>query len=369
MARIAQEVRWTTSIELLAKVQRAWERGGLLKSGAGALVFPWEIVLKGPKPRELSEHYAEVQAWIAELNRHARPAQVDGYDLTWGALGGRTSGVNQIPVSAVLQTPEHAIALLGLQAEQARWHQLVAVTRTSCPSLLSWVIAHPLQVLAHAVEWERLIRVVTWIGDHPRPGIYLRQLDLPGIDTKFIERQESFLKQMLDAVLDDSARNGDEPDFARRFGFTAKPMQVRMRVLDPLCSIGGLTQLTAPVEQWATINPGVRRVVITENEINGLSFPALAESLIVFGLGYGVERLAEIPWLGRCEVWYWGDIDTDGFTMLDRVRGFLPHTRSFLMDEATVLRHRDSWGEDPAPTHRQPSRLTAAESSLWVRLR
>jgi hypothetical protein len=29
--------------------------------------------------------------------------------------------------------------------------------------------------------------VLRWFVANPRPGVYLRQLDIPGVDTKFIE--------------------------------------------------------------------------------------------------------------------------------------------------------------------------------------
>ena len=48
---------------------------------------------------------------------------------------------------------------------------------------------------------------------------------------------------------------------------------------------------------------------ITENEINFLAFPAVADSLIIFGAGYGFETLVEAAWLARCRIHYWGDID------------------------------------------------------------
>ena len=41
----------------------------------------------------------------------------------------------------------------------------------------------------------------------------------------------------------------------------------------------------------------VERVFITENEINGLAFPETPSSMVVFGLGYGLERLAVIEFL------------------------------------------------------------------------
>ncbi|WP_242467204.1 DUF2220 domain-containing protein [Ectothiorhodospira shaposhnikovii] len=115
----------------------------------------------------------------------------------------------------------------------------------------------------------------------------------------------------------------------------------------------------------------VARVFITENEINGLAFPDTPGSLVIFGLGYGLERLADIPWLTEVEIHYWGDIDTHGFAILDRLRARLPHTRSLLMDRATLEAHRDLWGQEH-PQQRFTgtlTRLTPPEQSLFEDLR
>jgi hypothetical protein len=91
----------------------------------------------------------------------------------------------------------------------------------------------------------------------------------------------------------------------------------------------------------------VKRVFITENRVNGLSFPDCRESIIVFGLGYGLERLADIAWMRIVDVQYWGDIDTHGFGILNRLRAHLPHAHSFLMNPDTLHAHRNLWGQEP----------------------
>lgn len=89
--------------------------------------------------------------------------------------------------------------------------------------------------------------------------------------------------------------------------------------------------------------------------------------MVVFGLGYGLERLAEVGWLRRVEVRYWGDIDTHGFGILNRLRANLPQARSFLMDRATLQAHRTLWGREPADRRYtgDTSRLTADECALF----
>ena len=48
-------------------------------------------------------------------------------------------------------------------------------------ALLPWLLRSPLQSLALAEHWPRLLAVVAWVQAHPRPGVYLRQVDAPGV--------------------------------------------------------------------------------------------------------------------------------------------------------------------------------------------
>ncbi len=48
-----------------------------------------------------------------------------------------------------------------------------------------------------------------------------------------------------------------------------------------------------------------------------------------------VFGLAQADWLARCQVSYWGDIDTHGFAILDQLRTYIPHAHSLLMDRVS----------------------------------
>src|SRR5258708_40089230 len=41
----------------------------------------------------------------------------------------------------------------------------------------------------------------------------------------------------------------------------------------------------------------------------------------------GLDRLAEATWLGAKTLYYWGDIDTHGSAILDRLRAFFPYAQ------------------------------------------
>ena len=120
---------------------------------------------------------------------------------------------------------------------------------------------------------------------------------------------------------------------------------------------------------FAQLAPAVHNVFITENEVNFLAFPQVPGGMVVFGAGYGFEALADAQWLHRCAVYYWGDIDTHGFAILDQLRATLPHAQSLLMDRATLLAHTAHWGEEPQPLLRNLPWLTAEEGALFDDLR
>jgi hypothetical protein len=90
-------------------------------------------------------------------------------------------------------------------------------------------------------------------------------------------------------------------------------------------------------------------------------------TLIGLLLGYGLDRLKEINWLHEVSLYYWGDIDTHGFAILNRLRSSFPDSVSFLMDRATLLTHRNLWGHEPLANRFEDKlpNLAETEQSLF----
>ena len=161
----------------------------------------------------------------------------------------------------------------------------------------------------------------------------------------------------------------EQRNFEPRYGLASKPVQIRFRILDERLAIQGLTDLAVPAREFAGLDLPVERVFITENEINGVAFPAVPGSLVIFGLGYGLDRLSEVRWLHRRALHYWGDIDTYGFHILDRLRALFPDAQSFLMDRETLLEHAPLWVREGNPYDGELLRLNSAERALYDDLR
>jgi len=68
-------------------------------------------------------------------------------------------------------------------------------------------------------------------------------------------------------------------------------------------------------------------------------------------------------------LYYWGDIDTHGFAILDQLRARFPDAQSFLMDRATLMAFESVWGWEDNPLTRDLLRLREEERSLYDDLR
>ncbi|NRR34364.1 hypothetical protein HSX11_29760 [Oxalobacteraceae bacterium] len=370
-----RKANWTTPADVLAQLQRWWLDGRLLAAPLrGEPLFPLTLPLRQPAVAELGERFDDVRQWIRALEEGSVASKGYGYRLNWREINHRQLGRNRVPDAAVIDTEGDALRLLGRQADARRFAQLAGATLALFPPLRDWLTRRPLTVLEQAASWERVLAILQWFAAHPRAGLYLRQLDIVGVDSKFIEQRKGLLAELLDVVLPaesiDMAMTGAR-QFEARYGLLAKPVSVRFRMLDRKHDVGGLSDLSVPVAQFAALETQVRRVFITENEINGLAFPDVADSMVIFGGGYGIERLADISWLRDREIFYWGDIDTHGFAILDRLRGILPLARSMLMDEATLQLHRPLWvaEEGDKRCKGMPAHLDDNELRLFIALR
>jgi len=364
---------WSTPDDVRSRLRRMWDRGRLLSAMVGGEPpYPLRIPLKGPGTRELSERFDEARKWIAALVESEKAGDGPGYALEWREFSHRQLGANRIPVAAVVAEERDALALLGKQRDAARFREAARTIRERFPQLVPWVTKRPISVLENAPDWTKLLALLDWSVRHPFPGVYLRQIDAAGVDTKFIERHRALLGDLLDLVLPPNAIDTTATGiggFERRYGFLSKPAQIRFRLLDPALYIGSLSDLAVPSDEFAGLASTVRRIFITENEINFLAFPEMEGGMVVFGAGYGFDPLGRARWLDDKEIVYWGDIDTHGFAILDQLRSRFPSTRSLLMDRETMLEHKAFWGREDRPTNRDLPRLRPGESSLYDDLR
>jgi hypothetical protein len=351
---------WTTPDDVRTVVRKKWDAGGLLaRYASGQDWEPLSVAIRGPSAREIGARLTEVRRWVAEWAEAAHgPLRVE-----YKQIGGRHFGMNSVPGRAWLDGYDDAWALLRVQPDVRRLSELIETARGTL--LIPWLQGHPMRALRFAPEWDRLVATVLWIDRQQTPGMYLRQVDVPGVDTKFIERHKGVLAELLDLQLDPSRVNAAAPDFAGRYGFLRKPGYIRFRAHGRFC---GFSELSARTAEFTAAPDGITRAYVIENEITYLSFPIPEAAMVIFGGGYAVPVLEPLGWLADLDIVYWGDIDTHGLAILNRLRHHLPHARSMLMDQATLLDHRDHWTTEPSPTAVVLDLLSPGESALYADL-
>ncbi len=361
---------WTSVVDIKNLLIKRWQKGQFLaESIEPSDLFPLRIPLKQPSASQLSEDYAVVRKWVQSFQE---AEQNQGLTVEWREINHRQLGRNEMPNAVVFVTLEQAVDCIKKTKEFERFKKLAQALLSDFTGLKGWLLKYPHKALEHGCDWPRLLRTLDWMVAHPRPNLYLRQISLAGIDTKFIEQHKKLLSEWLDILLkpdDIYVEYTGVSSFEQRYGFIAKPAQIRFRILDKNLFLQGLSDLTVTNDEFCQLDLDIDTVFVTENDINGLAFPAFKRAIVIFGRGYGFGYLMQADWLRNKAIWYWGDIDTHGFSILNQFRRYFPQTQSLLMNRETLLAHQAHWVTENSPTLYDLPNLTADEAVLFDDLR
>ena len=353
---------WTLPSDIQRRLRRRWDTGELLTPFATSTPWsPWSMGIRGPTTADLAADYAAVQQWLRVWR-----APHDAIRIEYKRLGGRTFGANTVPGRAWVDSYEQLWDLLGVASDVAWFTDALRATRERLPRIAEWMLTHPTPTLAHRQVWTALIETAHWIEQNPG-RVYVRQVDVSGVDTKFIDSHKGILTSLLEAQLDSTRidRTVNPSDFTGRYRFRRKPGYVRFRHLDPEPPAHGFTELTVRLDELTSVPHRVDVVYVVENETTYLAFPSRRRSMVIFGGGYAATVLHSLGWLAEHPLVYWGNVDTHGFTILNRVRQRFPHTRSLLMDVKTLLAHEPHWVTEASPSIEALDHLTSDEAGLY----
>ena len=350
---------WTTPDDIAAKVRRRWDDGSLLRAyGEGGPFEPICLPLSGPRATQIGDDLGAARQWVAGLDSGRRGDA--RYALEWSSIGGRRIGRNQVPARAVVSSFEQAWALLGVAGDVRRFEEILDLVEPHLP-IRCWVIAKPHEALKLRAEMTRLIAAYLWLDAHRGSDRYLREISAPGVDTKFTERHRFVLAAMLTVPTTAAG-------FLSGLGLRMKPEFIRVRGASSLGVLAPFTEVAARADELAQLTIAPQTAVVIENEITYLSVQVPKHGVVIWGKGFEIDRVGRLPWLSSADILYWGDLDTHGFAILDRLRAWMPQARSVLMDRETLLAHRDRWVTEDRPATSSLTRLTPKEQDLYAEL-
>ena len=348
--------------ELLAQARRRYAEF-LPAVVAGAAFFP--IELRIGKTRR-AESYAERAAELAEFRAAAAALNVT---VEWRMVSDPRFGPHERPERAHFADEAAFLGALGKTEEARCFREDLALIREECPALETWLPANAPAVIQHHGLWPALLRVVAWFREHPRSGLYLRQIPVAGVDTKFFERHPGILDALLWHTQPEAVDAGQRR-FEARHGLRWEQPLVRLRFLNAALQLAHgfpVADLAVPAPAFRALPLRGVNAIITENLRNFLALPPLPNAVAVFGSGDAAALLAGASWLGQTRILYWGDMDARGFAILSRLRSTYPATESVMMDLTTLHAHRDFVVK--VPRYRgEASDLTLAETAALEQL-
>jgi hypothetical protein len=136
---------------------------------------------------------------IESLRSRSKEKAGYGYEITWTEKNFRRLGSQKVPSTVAYHTQQDYIHHLKKHSEVCQFQADYALIQNRCPSLAAWAHCKPLQVIANAGFWPRLLDICCYLELHPRPGCYLRELPV-AVDTKFIENHMGVLSELLPIV-------------------------------------------------------------------------------------------------------------------------------------------------------------------------
>lgn len=316
----------------ISKRYRSVWKGALLDGSHG----PYSFFLDPPTAATVASRPTEVAAWLTRWRNWV--TQHPSVSLRNATV--RTT-FGQQPIVTHLEMAD-TTGLAAVDAETAhhwsiakhRQEQLASVgVGAEVKPQLSRIIA-----LADA-DFATLLSAIAWFKTFPRSGLTARSVPVPGMHTKWLAANRALVTTCLNLnPIPDPADDENQQPELDRLGLRAAPTGIGIVLADPAlrATTGGLRDITAPIDEIATLAITPPAALIVENKDPAVAWPDTPGLAIVHSLGNDLEALTRLPWLPRHNCWYWGDLDRHGFTLLSRARQLIPGLRSLMMRSTDV---------------------------------
>ncbi len=307
--------------------------------------YTWSLPLQPPTAAGAAANFDAVQDFIRTWQAWSGPGRVLVEDRNWNRAG---LGTQPVPTRVETASAAELAELAGEGATFAELKEKLALLGSEHRERALDVL--PLWRELPTAECAWVPKVVAWFRDNPSSGLRPRAVSVAGVHGKWLERNLRLIRHLL----------GTED-----LGLVSGDRLIRFRILDPALRVG-LTDVSTPVAEaaalWETTGPRIALIVENKETFLNLTTP-WPGVVAVWGAGYAVDLLDHLPWLHRCQrIFYWGDLDADGFGILHRLRSRFADVESLLMSATDVRRWAHLGVPDPGDSTTALPLLTTAEA-------
>ena len=352
----AQEIRNKTDKKYISFLQSLVEQRPFEK-----------LVIRGDKSYTKSS-LPEFEKEIQQIVSQSKEKKGFGYTLEFQLVKTKFLASQNLPISIYFDTEKDFLKFLDKELEVELFKSDVEKITNVFPELKEWIIKNPLRVITNQTEWDNILKVCQYFKKNPKPNLYIRELPIK-IHTKFIEKNKGVIRELLDILLTEQI-NSDSKEFEKRFHLKFSEPLIRFKILDKEISqkyFSGIDDIAIPVSQFESLNLPIKRVLVVENKTTlytTLTLPKMDETIAIFGSGFSVYNLKGAQWLINVELFYWGDIDVQGFEILSQFRSYFPQTQSMLMDKTTFEKFFENDSGTPTNVSTKLN-LTDGEQQLY----
>lgn len=290
------------------------------------------IVIAGDK--KPNENTVKFEEELTELISCSKEKKGYGYTIEYQTVKTKRHGIQDIPTSICFLTEYDYLKYINEEKATDKFRKDITIILSSFPELKDWVYKYPIKVIEN--DWDSLLKVCKYFKAKPQPHLYIRELPIQ-VHTKFIENNSGIIRELLDIIIADYV-NIEERKFEARFNLKYDEPLVRFRLLDEAIShqlFGGIDDISIPISEFQHLSLPIQTVYVVENKINMLTFPIKRNSIVIWGHGFGVDIMKNVEWLKSKRIYYWGDLDAQGFQILSEFRTQFKQVQSFCMDRYT----------------------------------
>jgi len=340
-----------------------WWKEVLISFVGSENIFPKEINKIGRvNSKDILNKLSEYKQAIELLKSNSKLHKKLGYILITEERQFDKIGRQTVPIKIIVDSIEDYLKITAKEKEYQTFCKSYSLIMLELPMLKDWIKFNVLKLIEHDT-WNDTLKVCKYFLNNPQPQLYIRQLPID-IHTKYIEESKSIITSLLNFLIPDYI-NDDEKDFEKRFNLLSKEQLIRIRFLDETKSpLQNITDIAFTEKELKHYNFFVDNVFIAENLMNFLTLPCLKNTIAIWsGGGFHISYLKNIEWLKNKQFFYWGDIDAQGFQILNQCRTYFPNTVAVMMDEETLSSVKSSDGK-PA-TNQILQFLTESELKLY----
>ena len=330
-------------------------------------VFPKEIIRIGKiGPKDILLKLSEYKHSIEVLKSNSTECKAYGYTISYVERQFERIGSQIVPDKIIIDTLRDYLKLVSKEREFEIFTRNLSLIQSELPCLFGWIRNNPLKLIEHN-SWADTLKVCQYFINNPQPNLYIRQLPIE-IHTKYILENKAVVQSLLEYLIPDHI-NHHENRFELRFNLRYAEPLIRVRFLDNNISpLSGVSDISLPLSEFSSFECNCSKVFVTENLMNFLTLPKLDKTIAIWsGGGFNVSYLKYVDWLKNKQFYYWGDLDAQGFQILNQFRTYFPDTVAVMMDEETLNSFSPAVGE-PAPKQHLKL-LTDEELQLYQFLR